>query len=237
MVLRIPGRAGIGSYLQRVDEPSPVPSAEAASLEESASSESSHDPGAAGDDPQIGLLTVLLVDGDRGGVDALFDHREHQRRLGGQASCGRCHHFNLRNDRGTSCARCHRDMYRVTDTFVHDAHVAESEGNSGCVRCHRDPGSGKSRATATPCLECHDTDISTDFVAERDPDLVPGMAPGYRDAMHGLCVHCHLLHEAETGVDEPYMSRCTWCHQREPDDAPEPAATKAPLVVARMEGS
>jgi hypothetical protein len=43
-------------------------------------------------------------------------------------------------------------------------------------------------------------------------ELPPGMAPGYRAAMHGLCIGCHLDHEAEKGVDQPYLSRCATCH-------------------------
>ena len=43
--------------------------------------------------------------------------------------------------------------------------------------------------------------------------MQPGMAPGYRAAMHGLCVTCHRDHEQSEGVAEPFLSRCAGCHR------------------------
>ena len=41
----------------------------------------------------------------------------------------------------------------------------------------------------------------------------PGIAAGYRDAMHGLCIRCHIEHEQRQAVEEPYLGRCTACHR------------------------
>ena len=190
-----------------------------------------------------GFTTGLLIDGDRGGTAVVFDHEGHRRRLGGEASCGRCHHRNLRLDRGTPCAVCHADMYRCTDTFDHGRHVLSLGDNASCVRCHMRPGSAKTREHATPCLECHEAEIYDCFTENTYPcvghshsgeavcagchdalesDVVDensihrsrcGIAPGYRLAMHGLCIECHCVHQAETGTEDPHMTRCACCHR------------------------
>ena len=116
-----------------------------------------------------GFTTGLLIDGDRHGRAVLFDHDGHRQRLGGEASCGRCHHRNLRLDRGTPCTVCHADMYRCTDTFDHQGHVEILGANSSCERCHKEPGEAKSRATSTPCIECHASEIIDCFTEERHP--------------------------------------------------------------------
>jgi hypothetical protein len=189
-----------------------------------------------------GFATGLLIDGDRRGTAVVFDHDGHQRRLGGEASCGRCHHRNLRLDRGTPCAVCHADMYRCTDTFNHQQHVEILGVNASCVRCHGEPGAAKTRANATPCLECHETEIIDCFTETRHPcasrahsgdaacagchdsDMIDlgatqanhrsrcGIAPGYRHSMHRLCIGCHCVYQAEVGADDPTMTRCSCCH-------------------------
>ena len=190
-----------------------------------------------------GFTTGLLIDGDRHGRAVLFDHDGHRRRLGGEASCGRCHHRNLRLDRGTPCTVCHADMYRCTDTFDHQDHVDVLGANASCERCHKEPGVAKSRTTSTPCLECHASEIIDCFTEERhpcvshshvgdtdcsgchefSPDANPGdeawhrarcgVAPGYRLAMHRLCIECHCVEEAEIGAHETHLSRCSCCHR------------------------
>jgi Ni/Fe-hydrogenase subunit HybB-like protein len=195
-----------------------------------------------------GLATGLLIDGDRRGVAVLFDHQRHQDRLGGQASCGRCHHRNLRLDRGTPCSVCHADMYRCTDTFDHQLHVTALGNNSSCIRCHDNPEAPKTREHATPCLECHAADVIDCFTEERHPCVAHthqgevactachdsatltggggdsshrarcGVAPGYRLAMHGLCIECHCVHQAEVGAKDPHMTRCGCCHREADSD-------------------
>jgi Ni/Fe-hydrogenase subunit HybB-like protein len=198
--------------------------------------------GAAVEIPE-GFTTGLLIDGDRDGAAVVFDHDGHRSRLGGQASCGRCHHRNLRLDRGTPCAVCHADMYRCTDTFNHELHVLSLGYNASCARCHPRPDVAKTREHATPCLECHESEIYDCFTETTHPcvghshsgeavcdgchdapesgavDEVSvhrsrcGIAPGYRLAMHGLCIKCHCIHQAEAGIEDSHMTRCACCHQ------------------------
>lgn len=158
------------------------------------------------------VRTALLVDGDRTGVATVFDHEDHERRLGGEASCARCHHRTLQLDRGTSCATCHRDMYRDTDVFDHEAHVVALEGNRSCVRCHPDPAAGRTRASSTPCVECHAAEWHPEAGVPAAAGELAGLAAGYRDAMHRLCVECHATHRV-AGV-EPVLERCATCHRQ-----------------------
>ena len=173
-------------------------------------------------DPDRLVATALLIDGNRQGRAVLFNHRAHQDRNGGTLSCGMCHHFNLHLDQGTPCASCHRDMYRTSDVFDHGRHIAAAGGNASCQRCHP-AGQPKSRSSATSCqsADCHASDVRAEAVILRREPTAPGMAVGYRAAMHGLCIECHRRHEAQQRVAEPYLSRCTWCHPpTEPGAAP-----------------
>ena len=134
-------------------------------------------------------------------------------------------------------------MYRCTDTFIHDEHVAALGDNASCGRCHPKAEAVKTRARATACVECHRADIVTDLAergrgltisgalgdidcagchgvstgsapgGESDRRAVDGIAPGYRFSMHRLCVGCHCDHEVRAAVDEPQMTRCGFCHR------------------------
>ena len=194
-----------------------------------------------------GVTSALLLDGDRAGRAVVFDHAGHQRRLGGDASCARCHHRNLPLDRGTSCSVCHRDMYACTDTFTHGRHVTQLGGNRSCVRCHPQDAEGISRSTAVDCLECHGLNAGVDGVAGAGvspewvygdpetclechrgpgsvrfdvpppPETVRGIAPGYQYVMHTLCISCHRVAEAERGVSDHPV--LTRCGGCHPEDA------------------
>lgn len=163
-------------------------------------------------DGEAAVVPALLIDGDRAGTWVLFEHEAHQGRLGGAASCGLCHHLNLHLERGTSCATCHRDMYRSTDTYSHGEHVAALGGNRSCERCHRDPVHPKTRGGSRPCGECHAAETSSRSRVVPAEGTVPGLATGYRAALHGLCIECHRDHERKQAMKEPSLSRCTTCH-------------------------
>ncbi len=213
-----------------------------------------------------GFTTVLLIDGDREGHAVLFDHMAHRDRLGGEASCKRCHHRNFRLERGTPCANCHADMYSCTDTFVHEQHTTALGDNASCTRCHTAAGTAKARATATACVECHRAEIVDGFAEQRrrcssddafgdigcigchgaslasgedggiDERTIDGIAPGYRIAMHQLCVECHCVHESSVAVVEPTMTRCGFCHrgvESEIEIHPEIEGDGRPVVLAR----
>ena len=163
------------------------------------------------------LLTnnFLLIDGNRNQRSVLFDHGSHIIRNGGKDSCGKCHHMNLTLGRATECNQCHQDMYLETDIFDHNYHMKVEEGNKGCHKCHTDPAKEKNRETSLQCSECHKSmKVQDSFITVEDN--WKGMAPGYMDAMHGLCLKCHESEEKKMG--KPYrtgISNCRTCHTEE----------------------
>ena len=66
-------------------------------------------------------------------------------------------------------------------------------------------------------------------------DLPPGVAPGYRAAMHGLCVRCHTEHETKEAVEEPYLSRCAACHRGHSPGGEEMRLREGWQLSARLE--
>jgi hypothetical protein len=163
------------------------------------------------------IQNALLIDSGGAGRFVLFPHGAHQGRLGGQTSCNQCHHRNVPLDNATSCVRCHRDMYRTTDTFDHARHVTAHGEKESCVVCHESPTAAKDRFGSKSCDGCHRPVGRHSIFAQTlaKPDRMPGMAPGYKMAMHGLCISCHQEQDAKTAREEPYLSRCTTCHQGE----------------------
>lgn len=153
---------------------------------------------------------MLLIDGNRDYDLALFDHKAHEERVGTD-QCGTCHHLNLPLDQASSCSSCHRDMYAGTSLFDHEAHEAALGGEDGCVECH-EGARVKSYETATACSECHHPATATDAVLD-PPDDHWADAPGYMEAMHGLCVECHERTVAESPDEYPAdLARCSTCH-------------------------
>jgi len=149
---------------------------------------------------------TLTVDGNRDHYAVLFKHQFHIDTLRG--GCASCHHLNRPGDKNTGCWECHKDMYLSTDAFGHDWHTSQNGGNLSCDRCHTG-GENRNAGTADSCRKCHD-DL-----------LVPGatvhftsyQAPGYVDAMHGMCITCHKNTAAR--VNRPDLGRCATCHRPE----------------------
>lgn len=157
----------------------------------------------------------LLIDGNRDQRSVLFDHGIHIIRNGGNTSCGKCHHMNLTLARATECYLCHRDMYLETDMFDHNYHINAEGGNKGCHKCHTDPAKGKNRETSIQCSECHKSmEVPDSFILLEDN--WKGLAPGYMDALHGLCLKCHESKEKEMGKQyRTAISNCRTCHTEE----------------------
>jgi Ni/Fe-hydrogenase subunit HybB-like protein len=152
---------------------------------------------------------VLWVDGNLDGFGVAFHHADHEKREGGKVSCVVCHHMNFPHDEGTACARCHSDMYQTADSFRHDWHAAPSGANIPCYKCHA-LGQVRTASTSVRCDHCH-------------KDLVPAKASitiktyravSYTEAMHRLCLGCHLKKAVE--LKKPEMTRCGWCHKESP---------------------
>ena len=158
-------------------------------------------------------IEVMLINGNRDERLVLFNHAGHVAQLGAVESCRQCHHQNLPFDRNTSCDRCHRDMYVTTDTFDHPFHVDTLGGNAGCVQCHGDEPARKTRTTAKACQVCHETMIVEGSRIRPPEQGLTGFAPGYMDAMHGLCIGCH--EEEGPKLNRPNHARCDACHRPE----------------------
>jgi Ni/Fe-hydrogenase subunit HybB-like protein len=149
---------------------------------------------------------VLWIDGNLDSFGVSFHHADHVKREGGKVSCVVCHHMNFPHDENTACARCHRDMYQKVDAFRHDWHASPSGANIPCYKCHA-LGQVRTASTAVRCDHCH-------------KDLIPAKATitiknyravSYTEAMHRLCLGCHLKKAVE--LKKPEMTRCGWCHK------------------------
>lgn len=162
--------------------------------------------------PMIAATRLLTIDGNRAGQAVLFNHDAHLEREGGTESCATCHHLDLPLDSSSSCYECHRDMYESTSLFDHPTHVTALGGNTGCTECHDAGNPTKGRESATACAECHAAPAGSSSVIPA-PQPHWRDAPGYMDAMHGLCITCHTLRAAQ----EPerfgdLLDRCDACH-------------------------
>jgi hypothetical protein len=105
-------------------------------------------------------------------------------------------------------------MYVSTDIFNHSSHVARIGGNEACAECHRDPEAVKSRVSARNCSECHSESCVSDPIIQVAANDKRGLAVGYMDAMHDLCVKCHER-EVQRDPDSFHRSfaECAHCHR------------------------
>jgi len=179
--------------------------------------------------------TGLLISGSGSLPLVAFDHAAHQGRLDGEESCVRCHHRNVPLAQGTSCAHCHADVYRPTDTFAHQSHVEAHGGSAGCATCHVDPAAPKTRAGSRACDSCHVPAARIVGVTQVIAAEHPGIAPGYKSALHGLCIACHAVEEAELAETDRFLSTCAGCHRIDPQrvrDGARPTAAASRDVAA-----
>ncbi|MFH1998383.1 MAG: cytochrome c3 family protein, partial [Planctomycetota bacterium] len=165
------------------------------------------------------LREVLRIDGNRSGVYTDFPHADHQRRLGGEGSCGTCHHLSFPGDRSTPCFRCHKDIVNKTlifDHFLHMQQVSATEepvgwfpSNFSCNHCHEE-NQPKTGASAKPCLDCHKEDMGLKGKTgdEKEMDLL--WALSYQDAMHSACISCHQ--EKQDEKKQLMLGDCAACH-------------------------
>jgi hypothetical protein len=175
---------------------------------------------------------LMLINGNRDDRWVPFAHQRHIELLGGSQACVLCHHQNLPGDENSSCHECHRDMYSTTDTFNHALHINNLGGNKACAKCHSGDPDRKTRQTAKHCQACHADMVQKGSRIAPLADGLRGFAPGYMDAMHGLCIGCHK--EIAARGEKPNLARCDACHKPEPETgragrivtglAPEPAA-------------
>ncbi|MGD8453989.1 MAG: Ni/Fe-hydrogenase cytochrome b subunit [Phycisphaerae bacterium] len=159
-------------------------------------------------------VTVVMIDGNRNWRFVAFTHDDHVAALGQRESCRLCHHQNMTFDQNTACHQCHRDMYETTDTFDHTLHARKLGGNAACAVCHQTDTRRKSRETSRACWECHGDMVVEGSVVPTTEAGLTGFAPGYMEAMHGLCITCHeqMAHE-QPDVYGVEFWRCDFCHR------------------------
>ncbi|MBW2277466.1 MAG: hypothetical protein JRF63_08240 [Deltaproteobacteria bacterium] len=168
------------------------------------------------------LVPVLMVDANRNGDYVLFDHESHigeqaeRRTLDRDDTCVLCHHMRKPYEKVSRCSDCHADMYLDRDIFDHDVHESRTGGNAGCAKCHQDPLLSKVRANTKPCAECHTQMRPAGTLVEVPVERQSTIAPGFRDAAHGLCVGCHQREQQQRRELGEDFARCTTCHAELP---------------------
>jgi Ni/Fe-hydrogenase subunit HybB-like protein len=138
-----------------------------------------------------------------------FDHKPHQDEVKKEGSCGVCHHLHNAGDVGTTCSECHRAMYTATNTFDHEEHIRALEGNASCAKCHGEGKPLQVKATKT-CQDCHQKDMMAPNPIVKKFDSP--WAGSYKDAMHKMCIPCHVKKAADPAVKRPDLRYCGGCH-------------------------
>jgi len=161
------------------------------------------------------ISDVFLIDGNRADMAVIFDHTNHKNVNGGDYSCVLCHHMNKPLSEYTSCSQCHTDMFTTVALFDHNLHQKNLGGNDACVKCHPDPEKPKIPEYITECEECHLNLRGSGSVIKISNETVKNYAPGYKDAMHGLCITCHESKAVE--LERPRMAECSTCHKDLPE--------------------
>jgi len=153
---------------------------------------------------------ILWIDGNLDGMGVAFHHAEHEKREGGKQSCIKCHHMNYPHDEGTACARCHSDEYLPSDAFRHDWHASPPGAHIACYQCHAQ-GQMRTAASAVSCDKCHKNMVANGSSIK----IKTYQAVSYTEAMHRLCIGCHIQKAKEK--NKPEMTRCAWCHKDNPE--------------------
>lgn len=156
----------------------------------------------------------LLIDGNRSSYAVLFPHAEHQQRQidkhGTQElACKVCHHIQHPGDQATACSECHQDYYQPISIFNHTQHQESLGNNASCKECH--PQEHTRRLTLA-CQQCHEDMLTK----SGEPIANPALAPGYLDAMHGMCQECHQKEAVLR--NKPELSECITCHGNMPEE-------------------
>jgi len=150
---------------------------------------------------------TLLINGNRDNYFVEFPHKAHIKRIG-EDQCNKCHHLTLPGYQENSCWECHISMYKATAFFRHDTHTLNSNAHIKCDDCHT-PGNDRSAETAKKCIDCHP---QYDFSKFQNASGKKFFALSYTDAMHKLCVSCHVIKVTEL-KDKPNLVQCSTCHK------------------------
>ncbi len=183
---------------------------------------------------------TLLIDGNRDGYYVAFDHKHHQKI---EKDCGFCHHMNYPNDKATGCYECHDYMYTSGDAFRHDWHTSPKGADLGCFQCHaKNVSKGKGFIKNITdkrqlCDDCHKTMFTNSNIIKYVSNF---KTVSYTDAMHGLCITCHIERsrkDINLRYTKPNLAQCPNCHRQEnvskqPENAPKWNFNKWVIVPA-----
>ena len=98
-------------------------------------------------------------------------------------------------------------MYKPTAFFRHDEHTLNSNAHIKCDDCHTS-GMNRTAETAKNCVDCHPQyDFSKIQNVNNKYDAL-----SYTDAMHKLCVSCHVIKVSELKY-RPNLTQCSTCHK------------------------
>ncbi|HKJ82336.1 MAG TPA: Ni/Fe-hydrogenase cytochrome b subunit [Ignavibacteriaceae bacterium] len=123
-------------------------------------------------------------------------------------SCGICHHLNLPGEKLSNCWECHTSMYAQVDFFNHDWHTSNTGANLKCNDCHQ-PGINRTDQSAKKCTSCHP---AYKFTVNKKVSAKTYYTLSYTNAMHNLCVSCHLI-ESKKLKNKPHLVECSTCHK------------------------
>ena len=153
-------------------------------------------------------MDTLYINGNRDDQYVKFPHQAHIEKLG-KDSCNYCHHLNLPDEKLSMCWECHSSMYAKVNFFRHDWHASSRGANLRCNDCHK-PGEARSVKSAKTCTSCHPTYNFADTTNTH----IKYYILSYTDAMHNLCVSCHLIELKKQLVkDKPNLAQCSTCHK------------------------
>ncbi len=161
--------------------------------------------------PASGIDT-LYINGNRDNQFVKFPHQAHISRIG-KDSCFTCHHLNMPGEKLSQCWECHTSMYTSVDFFKHNSHISNKNANLKCDDCHKS-GENRSALTAKKCTSCHPT---YNFFTYGKNTIQKYKILSYTDAMHNLCVSCHIL-ESRKLKDKPNLALCSTCHKTQLPD-------------------
>lgn len=154
-------------------------------------------------------LDTLFVNGNRDDQLVKFPHQAHIERIG-KENCKTCHHLNLPGERLSECWECHSGMYTEADFFQHDWHSAVYGANLKCNDCHKQ-GQNRNVNSAKQCIDCHK---AFDFASKIKKVSGRYEILSYTDALHNLCVSCHMKKSKEV-KEKAALAKCSTCHQTE----------------------
>jgi Ni/Fe-hydrogenase subunit HybB-like protein len=170
------------------------------------------------------LRTQFVLDANRNGMVAAFDHKKHQEDFlkvyeyaTVEETCIKCHHLSYPADNNTSCRRCHLDMEIATPMFQFALHEERFETEFETEEDRREflaADLSDRREAYGACVKCHGENMVG--LVSYEKKGFDHRAPGYKDAMHGSCLECHRLREQEKKEDPASPTsrgNCLFCHR------------------------